>query len=222
MTDSDTIRVLLADDHQMVRQGLAFFLKTQPGIQIVGEAENGVQVIEAARTLNPDAILMDIVMPELDGLEAIRIIHDEMPDIAILVLTSFTDDNRVVAAMQAGALGFVIKSINPIELARAIRTVVSGQVYLQPEAAQGLAQGLRSRVRTHGTVSPEVLTDREQEVLRLLAQGLTNQTIADTLVISIKTVKAHITSILDKLGVDNRIQAALYALRHKIADLDEM
>ncbi len=160
-------------------------------------------------------------MPEMDGLEAIRRIKACCPHIAILVLTSFIDDNRVVRAIQAGASGYLMKDVKPAELARAIKAAVEGEVYLQPQAACKLAQGLQSHEGRQQEPAPDVMTEREYEVLSLVAHGLSNQEIAAELCISLKTVKAHVSSILRKLNLDSRIQAALYALRHEIVCLEE-
>lgn len=220
MTTDQAIRVLLVDDHQMVRQGLIYFLTTQPNIEIAGEAQNGLEAILAADKLKPHVILMDLVMPEMDGLEAIRRIREQNPEIAIIVLSSFIDDNRVITAIQAGAMGYVMKDISPRELATAIRTVANGAVYLQPQAANSLAQGLRTEANPDRPISLASLTDREYEVLCLVARGLSNQEIADQLCITVKTVKAHVSSILSKLNLESRIQAALYALQHKVTCLE--
>lgn len=220
MTTDQAIRVLLVDDHQMVRQGLIYFLTTQPNIEIAGEAQNGLEAILAADKLKPHVILMDLVMPEMDGLEAIRRIREQNPEIAIIVLSSFIDDNRVITAIQAGAMGYVMKDISPRELATAIRTVANGAVYLQPQAASSLAQGLRTEANPDRPISLASLTDREYEVLCLVARGLSNQEIADQLCITVKTVKAHVSSILSKLNLESRIQAALYALQHKVTCLE--
>jgi DNA-binding NarL/FixJ family response regulator len=220
VTTDQAIRVLLVDDHQMVRQGLIYFLTTQPNIEIAGEAQNGLEAILAADKLKPHVILMDLVMPEMDGLEAIRRIREQNPEIAIIVLSSFIDDNRVITAIQAGAMGYVMKDISPRELATAIRTVANGAVYLQPQAASSLAQGLRTEANPDRPISLASLTDREYEVLCLVARGLSNQEIADQLCITVKTVKAHVSSILSKLNLESRIQAALYALQHKVTCLE--
>lgn len=222
MTTDNPIRVLLVDDHPMVRQGLVYFLTTQPNIQIVGEAQNGVEAVQAANALKPDIMLMDLVMPEMDGLEAIHIIRLQNPQIAIIVVSSFIDDARVMTAIQAGVMGYVMKDINPKELANAIRTVASGEVYLHPQAASRLAQGLRSESTPNRDVSLKTLTEREYEVLCLVARGLSNQEIADKLCVTIKTVKAHVSNILSKLQLDSRIHAALFALKHKLVSLNEV
>jgi DNA-binding NarL/FixJ family response regulator len=221
MTDETVIRVLLVDDHEMVRQGLIYFLSTQPGIEISGEAKNGREAIALAGSLQPDVILMDIVMPELGGVEAIRLIREMHPEIAVLALSSFAEDAGVVRAIQAGALGYVMKDISPRELATAIRMVARGQVYLQPEVASRLAQGLRSENRAARTNPLESLTERELEVLCLVARGLSNHEIAATLCIAVKTVKAHVSSVLNKLELESRVQAALYAIQHRLVCLDE-
>jgi NarL family two-component system response regulator LiaR len=222
MTSEPTIRVLLVDDHEMVRQGLIYFLSTQPGIEIAGEAADGIEAVAAADALRPDVVLMDLVMPELDGVSAIKRIRERHPEIAILTLSSFADDVSIVKAIQAGAMGYVMKDISPRELANAIRTVAKGEVYLQPQVASRLAQGLRAESRSDRNTLLESLTEREHEVLCLVARGLSNQEIAETLCITVKTVKTHVSGVLSKLELDSRVQAALYALQHKIVCLDEV
>ncbi len=222
MLPESPIRVLLVDDHEMVRQGLIFFLSTQPGIKIVGEAKNGLEAVARANELKPEVILMDLVMPELDGLGAIHKIREQNPTIAILVLSSFIDDNRVITAIQAGAMGYIMKDVSPKELANAIKAVAQGEVYLQPQAASSLAKGLRSESDADQKAVVGSLTDRETEVLCLVAQGLSNQEIADELYITVKTVKAHVSSVLNKLKLESRIQAALFALQYKIVCLEEV
>lgn len=214
------IRILLVDDHEMVRQGLQVFLASQPDFAVVGEAATGEEAIRLANTLNPDVILMDIIMPEMDGLSAIRVIKSNLSEVEIIALTSFIDNQKVLTAIQNGAAGYMMKDASPNELARAIRAAARGEVYLHPEAARRLATGLR--VQATEDPSPEVLTPRELDVLQLVARGLSNQDIASDLSISLQTVKAHMSSILDKLNLNSRVQAALYALRHNVIPLDEI
>lgn len=220
--DDRPIRVLLVDDHQMVRQGLHYFLSTQPGFDVVGEADDGAMAIPLVARLQPDVILMDLVMPEVDGLEATCQILAQHNDVQILVLTSYIDDQRVVSAINCGASGYLIKDVNPQELARAIRAVARGEVYLQGEAATHLANAMRPDSGEAQEPLPEVLTEREVEVLTLVARGLSNRDIAGALSISLKTVKGHVSSILQKLELESRVQAALYALRHEIVQLEEV
>jgi two-component system, NarL family, response regulator LiaR len=222
MVQDDPIRVLLADDHQMVRQGLIFFLSTQPGIDVVGEAGTGEEALKLVEMLRPDVVLMDIVLPKMSGIEAIRIIHAEYPATEVIMLTSFIDDDKVRDAIQAGAVGYLMKDVDPSALAAAIYATRRGELYLHPEAARRLAEILRPNPDDGQEPSPDVLTEREGEVLKLVAHGLSNQSIASQLSITLKTVKAHVSSILLKLELDSRVQAALYALRHSIVQLDEL
>lgn len=214
-------RVLLAEDYQLVREGLVYFLSTQPGLEVVGQAETGLEAVRLADDTQPDVILMDLVLPELDGISAIHEIRARHPDIEILVLTSFIDDQKVRDAIQAGAAGYLMKDVSPAELARAIRAAARGEVYLHPEAARRLALSLRPQTSGGNEPPPEVLTQRECDVLCLIARGLSNQDIADDLNISLTTVKAHVSSVLQKLALDSRVKAALYALRHDLVSLDD-
>ena len=222
MPDESPIRVLLVDDHQMVRQGLIFFLSTQPGIAVIGEAASGEDALRLVDELAPDVVLMDLILPGLSGVEAIHTIHARHPDIEIIVLTSFIDDGKVKSAIQAGATGYLMKDVDPGELAAAVYATRRGEIYLHPEAARRLAEALRPGPDESQDVSPDVLTEREVEVLVLVARGMSNQEIAGALNISLKTVKAHVSSILQKLGLDSRVQAALYALRQHIVQLDDI
>lgn len=216
------IRVVLVDDHQMVRQGLRFFLSTQPGFEVVGEAESGESAVILVAELQPDVVLMDLVLPEMDGLEATRKILAQQEDVEVLVLTSFIDDEKIVSAIKCGASGYLIKDVKPGELARAIRAAASGEVYLQREAATLLAQALHPPNAVSDEPAPEVLTEREVEILILITHGLSNRDIAAELTIALKTVKGHVSSILQKLRLESRVQAALYALRHEIVRLEDI
>lgn len=200
-----SIRVLLVDDHAVVRQGLKMFLSLDPELAVVGEAANGAEAIEKARSLAPDVILMDLLMPVMDGITAIREIRREMPDIEILALTSVLEDASVVGAVRAGAIGYLLKDTQADALCRAIKAAAQGQVQLSPQAAERLMKELQAPPAT------EPLTERETEVLELIAQGFSNKEIAQRLSIGEKTVKTHVGSIFGKLGVRSRTQAALYA-----------
>jgi NarL family two-component system response regulator LiaR len=213
------IRVLIADDHALVRKGLCALISTKPDIEVVGEAEDGEQAVYKARTLQPDVILLDLVMPHKDGIAAIREIKQENPKARILVLTSFAEDERVLAAIKAGALGYLLKDCSPMDLIQAIGAVYRGEPSLSPTIAIKLVRELHRPVDLPLTEEP--LTGREMEVLKLVAQGLSNQEIADKLVISERTVGAHISTILAKLHLANRTQAALYALREGLVSLSE-
>lgn len=215
---AENIRILIVDDHAIVREGQRALIETEPGMTLVGEAEDGVQAIEMARTLLPDLILLDLHMPRMDGIEAIKAIKAERPEAQILVLTSFTEDNEIYAAIQAGAMGYILKDSSPQEILSAIRKVVRGESSIDPSIAERLMRELQRTSKMAPTADP--LTAREEEILVLIAQGLPNQAIAETLVISERTVRTHVTNILSKLHLANRTQAALYALREGLADLD--
>ena len=217
------IRVLVADDHAIVRKGIRALLATEPDIEVAGEAENGQEAVAQAETLQPDVILMDLVMPEMDGIEAIRRITARQPSASILVLTSFAADDKVFPAIKAGALGYLLKDSGPEELVQAIRQVYQGESSLHPTIARKLLQELSrppepSTAPDSDLVDP--LTEREVEVLRLVAQGQSNREIADQLIISEATVRTHVSNILSKLHLASRTQAALYALREGLASLD--
>jgi len=213
MTDQLTkkIRVLIVDDHIVVRQGLRTFLELQDDIEVLGEAANGVEGVEMAGRLKPDVVLMDLVMPRLDGISATRQIVALGLGIKVLALTSFAEEDKVVPAVQAGASGYLLKDISPADLADAIRAASCGETRLHPDAARKLMD----QVSRH-TVEPEPesLTAREREVMDLVAQGMSNKKIAEKLVISEKTVKTHISSLLGKLNLGDRTQMAIYAIKH--------
>lgn len=202
-----TIRVLIADDHSVVRQGLRMFLGLDPELEVVGEAADGVEALRLARQLRPDVVLMDLLMPVMDGITATAAIRHELPDTEVLALTSVLEDASVVGAVRAGAIGYLLKDTQADALCQAIKSAAAGQVQLTPRAAARLMQAVSA------PESPEDLTERETEVLRLLAQGHSNKQIAHSLHISEKTVKTHVSNILSKLGVQSRTQATLYAIR---------
>ena len=216
---TSSIRVLVADDHAIVRKGIRALLVTEPDIEVVGEAENGREAVTEAERLQPDVILMDLVMPEVDGIEAIRRITGRPPEARILVLTSFAADDKVFPAIKAGALGYLLKDSGPEELVQAIHQVYRGESSLHPTIARKLLHELSRPSERPPT--PEPLTEREVEVLRLVARGQSNQEIADQLVISEATVRTHVSNILGKLHLASRTQAALYALREGLASLDD-
>lgn len=209
------IRILIADDHSVVRQGLKMFLTLDPELEVVGEAANGEEAVNMSRTLSPDVILMDMLMPVMDGITATTTIRTEMPDTEVIALTSVLDDGTVVGAVRAGAIGYLLKDTQADELCRAIKAAAAGQVQLSPEAAVRLMREVRTP-----DVPATNLTDRESEVLRLVAQGKANKEIAATLMIGEKTVKTHVSSILSKLDLQSRTQAALYAAQHGLATLE--
>jgi NarL family two-component system response regulator LiaR len=213
---TEMIRVLIADDYPLVRDSLRALLETEPGMEVAGEAADGVEAVLKAHSLQPDVILLDLVMPRRDGIGAIGQIKQQDPDAKILVLTSFAEDDKVFPAIKAGALGYLLKSSSPRQLLQAIRDVYHGQSSLHPTIARKLISELQRPQDLPPT--PEPLSAREMEVLRLVAQGMTNQEIADELVISERTARTHVSRILEKLHLANRTQAALYAAREGLAD----
>ena len=215
---------MLVDDLAMVREGLVVFLCNQPDFEVVGQAISGEQALELLRSIQPDVILMDLIMTGMDGIETTQRIKYKLPEIEVIALTSFIDDEKVVSAIKAGASGYIMKDINPIELAQAIRSAANGEVYLVPAAARFLAKKMRPDfLNENSDISPiEHLTNRELEVFKLVAKGLSNQEIANRLQISVKTVKVHFGNILQKLNLENRVQAVLYALSNELVTLDEI
>jgi NarL family two-component system response regulator LiaR len=213
-----SIRVLIADDHAIVRSGIAALLAQVPDIKVVGEASDGQGAITQAAILHPDVILMDLVMPNVDGIEAIRQIKARQPECRILVLTSFAADDKVFPAIKAGALGYLLKESRPADLIEAIRQVYRGESSLHPTIARKVLQELTRPPDRPPT--PDPLTEREMDVLRLVAQGLGNQEIAAKLCVGDATVRTHVSNILAKLHLANRIQVALYALREGLVSLD--
>jgi len=211
---SQTIQVMLVDDHNVVRSGLATFLRAYDDLELVGEAKNGLEALNLCRKKKPDVILMDLMMPEMDGIAATRAILADYPDIRIIAMTSFEEEELVQGVLSAGAMGYLLKNVTADELAKAIRDAVSGRSTLSPEAATALIHATRP------TKQPLFdLTEREREVLNLVVQGQSNQQIADALVISVATVKAHISSILSKLQVSSRTEAIAFAIKNKIISL---
>jgi NarL family two-component system response regulator LiaR len=219
MADQKPIRVLIADDHAVVRRGLQALIDSEPGMAVVGEAGDGVEAVLKVHTLEPDVILMDLVMPRRGGLEAIAEIKEEYPDARILVLTSFAEDDKVFPAIKSGALGYLLKDSSPHDLLHAIRDVYGGESSLHPTIARKLIHEISQPSDLPPSAEP--LTDREVEVIRLVAQGLSNEEIGERLFIAKRTVRTHVSNILGKLHLANRTQAALYALREGIANLDE-
>src|SRR5688572_26793928 len=210
-----TIRILLADDHSVVRQGLRMFLSLDPEFDVVGEAQDGAQALKMAHELLPDVVLMDMLMPVMDGITATQHIRKELPDTEVIALTSVLEDGAVIGAVKAGAIGYLLKDTQADELRAAIKSAAAGQVQLSPAAAARLMR----EVRTPEPTTAQPLTDRETDVLKLLAQGKANKEIAFELIIGEKTVKTHVSNILLKLGVQSRTQAALYAAQNGLAEL---
>lgn len=210
-----SIRILIADDHHVVRRGLVFFLKTQKDLEIIGEAENGRKAIEMAKELKPDLILMDLAMPEMDGIEATKIIKKEQPSIKIMILTSFSDQDHVIPALEAGASGFQLKDIQPDELVESIKKMVKGENQLHPKATSHLLANLSHSSKPKKNTLEE-LTKRELDVLKEIAQGKSNKEIAASLYITEKTVKTHVSNLLAKLELADRTQAALFAVKNKL------
>lgn len=207
------IKVVFVDDHEMVRIGVSSYLSAQPDIEVIGEADNGKTGVEMALELRPDIILMDLVMKEMDGIEATKQIIEQWPEAKIIIVTSFLDDEKVYPALEAGATSYMLKTSKASEIAKAVRVTFSGQPVLEPEVTGKMMMKMRQKnnVELH-----EELTEREMEVLKLIAEGKTNQDIADELFIALKTVKTHVSNILSKLQVQDRTQAVIYAFRHSI------
>jgi NarL family two-component system response regulator LiaR len=216
---SKSIRILIVDDHPVVRHGLNVLLGTNPELEVVAEASNGNEAVAAVARHAPDVVLMDLMMPEMDGVEAIRRILDNHPETRILVLTSYGADRKLFPALDAGATGFLLKDSTPEQLVRAIHQVARGQSSLSPAIARRLVREVSGEA---GSDTPaELLTDRETQVLRWIAHGLSNEEIADKLCISCATVRSHVSNLFAKLNLTRRTQAMLYAFRYGIVDLDE-
>lgn len=214
---TDAVSVFLVDDHPVVRQGLRTFLETLDGVEVVGEAEDAEQALGAIEEALPDVVLMDLVLPGMDGIDATRRVRELSPSTKVIVLTSFADDEKVFPAIKAGAAGYLLKDVEPAELAEAIRTVHHGEALLHPRVAAKLMQDYAEQRRAPGGD----LTQRELEVLRLIARGMSNREIAKELVVAEKTVKTHVSNILAKLHLADRTQAALYAVRRGLTGDNE-
>ncbi|MGE6376087.1 response regulator [Peribacillus muralis] len=209
------IKVLFVDDHEMVRIGVSAYLTAQADIEVIGEADNGLKAVELALELRPDIILMDLVMPVMDGIEATKRIIEKWPEARIIIVTSFLDDEKVYPALEAGATSYMLKTSKASEIARAVRSTFQGQSVLEPEVTGKMMEKLR---RPQKTELHEQLTKREMEILLLMTQGKTNQEIADELYIALKTAKVHVSNILSKLDVQDRTQAVIYAFKHSLVD----
>lgn len=207
------IKVLFVDDHEMVRIGVSAYLSAQSDIEVIGEADNGLKAVELAMELRPDVILMDLVMPEMDGIEATKRIIEKWPEAKIIIVTSFLDDEKVYPALEAGATSYMLKTSKASEIARAVRSTFQGQSVLEPEVTGKMMEKLR---RPKITQLHDQLTNREMEILLLMTQGKTNQEIADELYIALKTAKVHVSNILSKLAVQDRTQAVIYAFKHSL------
>ncbi|EKN70006.1 two component LuxR family transcriptional regulator [Neobacillus bataviensis LMG 21833] len=207
------IRVVFVDDHEMVRIGVSSYLSAQPDIEVVGEAADGRKGVELVLELRPDIILMDLVMKEMDGIEATRQIIEQWPEAKVIIVTSFLDDEKVYPALEAGATSYMLKTSKAGEIANAVRATYHGQSVLEPEVTGKMMVKMRQK-NTH--LPHEDLTSRELEILLLMAQGKTNQDIADELFIALKTVKTHVSNILSKLSVQDRTQAVIYAFKHSL------
>jgi NarL family two-component system response regulator LiaR len=212
MSTSTAIRVLIADDHAMVRSGLAAFLMANEDLELVGEASNGVEAVRTCAKVRPDVVLMDLVMPGMDGATAIREIHAAQPEVQVIALTSFPEEDLVQRALESGAISYLLKNVSADELAEAIRRAKAGRSTLAPEAAQALILRARQPVQTYD------LTQREREVLALMVKGLSNPEIAQRLIVGRSTAKFHVSSVLTKLGVSSRTEAVALALQHHLVD----
>jgi DNA-binding NarL/FixJ family response regulator len=214
---ADAIRVLIVDDHTVVRSGLSSFFALLDDIEVVGEAADGSEAIAAARRLSPDVVLMDLLMPHMDGVTAIGRIKEELPEVEVVAMTSFIEEEKVTAALAAGASGYLLKDAEADEVAQAVRDAYHGEVHLDPQVARLLTQRMRQRSDPAADLV-EPLTEREKEVLRLVARGMSNKDIATELFITERTARTYVSNILGKLGLQSRTQAALWAIDHKLAD----
>jgi DNA-binding NarL/FixJ family response regulator len=220
------IRVLIVDDHAVVRQGLRMFIDMQKDMEVVGEGTNGIEAVELATRLNPDVILLDLIMPQMDGVEATRRILESTPHSRVLILTSFGEDDKVFPAIRAGAQGYLLKDIQPNELVKAVRETFQGKTQLHPDIAHRLMTAVSGSAPPQDEKQAlpleelQILTEREREVLDWIAHGLSNREIAEKMVISEKTVKTHVSNLLDKLDLEDRTQAAIWALKHGLGSED--
>jgi two-component system, NarL family, response regulator LiaR len=214
MNTSQTIKVMLVDDHNVVRSGLATFLRAYDDLELVGEARNGLEAVNLCRQKKPEVILMDLMMPEMDGIAATRAILQDSPEIKIIAMTSFEEEELVQGVLAAGAISYLLKNVTADELVTAIRAASAGKSTLSPEAAQALIHATRPEAHPWSD-----LTEREMEVLNLVVQGKSNQQIAEAMFLSLATVKAHVGNILSKLQVSSRAEAIAYAIKHKIVSL---
>jgi NarL family two-component system response regulator LiaR len=222
LPEVEKIKVLIVDDHQVVRQGLRTFLELNEYIQVLGEACDGQEAVDLAAQLKPDVILMDLVMPRLDGITATSRIKALGLGIEVIALTSFTENDKVFPAIQAGASSYLLKDVAPDVLVEAIRATARGETRLHPDVIRKLMEQVAAQPASKKTVDSPQLTERELEVTRLVSQGRSNREIAQALVISEKTVKAHVSNILGKLGLDDRTQIAIYAIKHGLVELDQL
>jgi len=218
----EKIKVLIVDDHQVVRQGLRTFLELQDDIVVVGEAGDGLQAVEMVQQHQPDVVLMDLVMPRLDGIAATRQVKSLAADVKVIALTSFTEDEKVFPAIQAGASGYLLKDVSPDELVEAIRAAYQGEARLHPEITRKLMEQVSHQTQPTRETQVDDITDRERDVVRLVAQGRNNHEIALDLVISEKTVKTHISNILSKLHLQDRTQLAIYAIKKGLVDEEQV
>jgi two-component system, NarL family, response regulator LiaR len=218
MTTPEKIRVLIVDDHQVVREGLRSFLDLLEDIELVGEAADGISAVEMVKRFSPDVVLMDLVMPRLDGIEATRQVKAANPNTKVIALTSFTEDDKVFPAIQAGASSYLLKDVSPDSLIDAIRAAHRGEARLHPDITRKLMEQITHPANPVRSAQPDGLTEREIGVVRLVAQGRSNHEIAQELVISERTVKTHISNILNKLHLEDRTQLAIYAIKNGLAD----
>jgi two-component system, NarL family, response regulator LiaR len=220
MSGPEKIRVLIVDDHQIVRQGLRNFLELNEDIAVIGEAADGFGALESVTELKPDVILMDLVMPRMDGITATMEIKKKNPEVMVIALTSFTEDDKVIPAIQAGACSYLLKDVSPDDLVEAIRAAVKGEARLHPDVTRKLMQQVSKPAPAQKEPLPAEITDRELDVIRLVAQGKSNQEIASELVISEKTVKTHMSNIFSKLGLVDRTQLAIFAIKNNLVNPD--